>query len=153
MDREAWRASPRGRKESDTTERLTLLLLPHHPAIILLGICLKKMKTLIWKDICSSMFIVALFTVTKYGSKHKCPSVEEWIKIEQKIFSCSVSQSCPTLCDSTDCSTPGFPVLHHLLEFAQTHVHWVGDAIPPSHPLSSPSPPACNLSQDQGLFQ
>ena len=52
-----------------------------------------------------------------------------------------------------DCSTPGFPVLHHLLEFAQTHVHWVSDAIQPSHPLLPPSPPALNLSQHQGLFQ
>ena len=50
-----------------------------------------------------------------------------------------------------DCSTPGFPVLHHLLELAETHVHWVGDAIQPSHPLSSPSPPAFNLAQHQGL--
>ena len=62
-------------------------------------------------------------------------------------------QSCPTLCDPMDCSTPGLPVLHHLLEFAQTHVRWVGDAIQPSHLLSSPSPPAYNLSQHQGLFQ
>ena len=54
----------------------------------------------------------------------------------------SVTQSCPTLCNPVDCSTPGFSVLPHLLEFAQTHVHWVGDAIQPSHPLSSPSPPA-----------
>ena len=54
---------------------------------------------------------------------------------------CSVAQSCPTLCDPVDCSMPGFPALHHLLELAQTHVHWVGDAIQPSHPLSSPSPP------------
>ena len=52
-----------------------------------------------------------------------------------------------------DCSTPGFPVHHHLLGFAQTHVHCVGDAIQPSHPLSSPSPPALNLSQHQGLYQ
>ena len=51
-----------------------------------------------------------------------------------------------------DCSTPGFPVLHYLPEFAQTHVHWVGDAIQPSHPLLSPSPSALNLSQHQGLF-
>ena len=50
------------------------------------------------------------------------------------------------------CSTPGLPVLHCLLEFAQTHVHWVGDAIQPSYPLSSPSPPALNLSQHQGFF-
>ena len=65
----------------------------------------------------------------------------------------SVAQSCPTLCDSMDCSTPGLPVHHQLLEFIQTHVHRVGDAIQPPHPLSSPSPPTFNLSQHQGLFQ
>ena len=64
----------------------------------------------------------------------------------------SVAQSCPTLCDPMDCSIPGFPVHHHLLELTQTHVHCVGDAIQPSHPLSSPSPPAFNLSQHQSLF-
>ena len=57
------------------------------------------------------------------------------------------------LCDPMDCSTPGLPVHHQLLEFTKTHVHWVGDAIQPSHPLSSPSPRALNLSQHQGLFQ
>ena len=62
------------------------------------------------------------------------------------------SQLCPTLCSSTDCSTPGFPVLHLLPEFVQTHFHWVGDVIQPSHSLSSPSPPAPNLSQHQGIF-
>ena len=66
---------------------------------------------------------------------------------------CSVAQSCPTLCNPMDCNMPGFPVLHHLPELAQTHVHWIGDAIQPSHPLLSPSPPALNLSQHQGLFQ
>ena len=66
---------------------------------------------------------------------------------------CSVVKWCLTLCDPMDCSTPGFPVLHHLVEFAQTHVHWVNNAIQPSHPLSSPSPPALNLSKHQGLFQ
>ena len=66
---------------------------------------------------------------------------------------CLVDQSCPTLCDPMDCSTPGFSVLHYLPEFVQTHVHQVGDAILTSHPLSSPSPPAFNLSQHQGLFQ
>ena len=65
----------------------------------------------------------------------------------------SVTQSCPTLCDSMDCSTPGFSVHHQLLELAQTHVHQVGDTIQPSHPLSSPSPPAFSLSQHQGLFK
>ena len=66
---------------------------------------------------------------------------------------CSVAQSCPTLCDPMDCSTPGFPVLHQLPELAQTHAYRVGDVIQPSHPLSFPSPPAFNLSQHQGLFQ
>ena len=69
------------------------------------------------------------------------------------MLCCSVAQSCPTLSNPMDCSTPGFPVLHHLLEFAQTQVHWVSNAIQPSHPLSSPSPPTFNLSQHQGLFQ
>ena len=65
----------------------------------------------------------------------------------------SVAKSCLTLYDPMNCSTPGFPVLHYLPEFAQTHVHWVGDAIQPSHPLLPSSPPAFNLSQNQGLFQ
>ena len=65
----------------------------------------------------------------------------------------SVAQLCPTLCDSMDCSTPGLPVHHQLQEFTQIHVHWVGDAIQPSPTLSSPSPPAFNLSQHQGLFK
>ena len=63
------------------------------------------------------------------------------------------AQSFPTLCDLMNRSTPGLPVHHQLPEFTQTHVHWVGDAIQPSHPLSSPSPPAPNPSQHQGLFQ
>ena len=74
-----------------------------------------------------------------------------------KILYCtqfsSVAQSCPTLCNPMDCSTPGLPVQCQLLEFTQTYVHWVGDAIQPSHPLLSPSPPAPNRSQHQCLFQ
>ena len=65
----------------------------------------------------------------------------------------SVTESCPTLCGPMDCSTPGLPVHHQLSELAQTHVHRVGDAIQPSHPLSSSSSPAPNPSQHQGLFQ
>ena len=65
----------------------------------------------------------------------------------------SVAQLCPTLCDRMNHSTPVLPVHQQLLESTQTHVHWVGDAIQSSHPLSSPSPPALNLSQHQGLFQ
>ena len=65
----------------------------------------------------------------------------------------SVAQSCPTLCDPMNRSTPGLPVHHQLPDFTQTHVHWVNDAIQPSHALSSPSPPAPNPSQHQSLFQ
>ena len=65
----------------------------------------------------------------------------------------SVTQSCPTLCDPMNHSMPGLPVHHQIPEFTQTHVHRVGDAIQPSHPLSSPSPPAPNPSQHQSLFQ
>ena len=67
-------------------------------------------------------------------------------------YFCSVAQSCPAVCDPVNHSTPGLPVHHQLVEFTQTHVHWVGDAIQPSHPLSSLSPPALHLSQHQGLF-
>ena len=66
---------------------------------------------------------------------------------------CLVTQSCLTLCDPMDCITPGFPVLHCLLEFAQTHVHWVNDAIQPSHPLLPLSPSSLDLTQHQGIFQ
>ena len=65
----------------------------------------------------------------------------------------SVVQSCPTFCDPMNRSTPGLPVHHQLTEFTQNHVHWVGDAIQPSHPLPSPSPPELSLSEHQGLFK
>ena len=65
----------------------------------------------------------------------------------------SVAELCPTLCDPMNCSTPGLPVHHQLPEFTQTHVHQVGDAIQPPHPLSPPAPPAPNPSQHQSLFQ
>ena len=65
----------------------------------------------------------------------------------------SVTQSCLTLCNPMDCSTPGLPVHHQLPEFTQTRAHWVSGAIHPSHPLSSPSSPAFNLSRHQGIFQ
>ena len=68
-------------------------------------------------------------------------------------YCCSVAQSCPALCNPMDCSTPRVPVLHYLLEFAQTHIHGVNDVIQPSRLLLHPSPPPFNLSQHQGLFQ
>ena len=74
-------------------------------------------------------------------------------KLKIELPFSSVTQSCPTLCDPMNRSTPGLPVHHQLLEFTQTHVYRVGDAIQPSHLLSSPSPPAPNPSQHQSLFQ
>ena len=74
------------------------------------------------------------------------------MQIRKKVQFSSVSQSCPTLCNPMNCSTPGLPVHDKLPEFTQTHAHRVSDAIQPSHPLSSPSPPALNPSQNQGLF-
>ena len=84
-----------------------------------------------------------------------------WVTL---LYSQNYSQHCKSaifvqslspvwLCDPMDCSTSGFPVLHHLLEVAQTHVHWVSNAIQPSHPLLSPSPPAFNLCRHQGFFK
>ena len=80
------------------------------------------------------------------------PSLLFFCKIQSVQFS-SVTQSCPTLCNPMDCNMPGLPVHHQLLEFIQTHVHRVSEAIQPSHPLSSTSPPAFNLSHHQSLFQ
>ena len=71
----------------------------------------------------------------------------------RNICCCSVPQLCWSLCDPIDCSTPGLPVPHHLPEFSQVHVHYIGDAIQPSHPLMPSSPSTLNLAQHQGLFQ
>ena len=90
--------------------------------------------------------------IFKNKQKPLCIHYPSHFQCEIGQFS-SVTQSCSILCDPMDCSTPGFPVHHQLPKFTQTHVHRVGDAIQPSHPLSSPSPPAFNLSQHQGLFQ
>ena len=76
-----------------------------------------------------------------------------WPKYWSSVQFSSVAQSCPTLRDPMNHNTPGLPVHHQLPEFTQTHIHRVSDAIQPSHPRSSPSPPAPNPSQHQGLFQ
>ena len=99
-------------------------------------------------------YCVMCMLCESFGILDLCSSFERWYFI---LFYClvqfsSVAQSCLTPCDPMDYSMPGFPVLHHLLQLAQTHVCWVGYAIQPSHPLSFPSP-AFNLSQHQGLFQ
>ena len=83
----------------------------------------------------------------------KCSTSRKLCSRTNSVQFSSVAQSCPTLCDPMKRSTPGLPVHHHLPEFTQTHVHWVGDAIQPSHPLLSPSPTAPNPSQHQSLFQ
>ena len=88
---------------------------------------------------------------SKEGTVRTGHGTMNWFQIGKVQFS-SITQSCLSLCDPMDCSTPGFPVHHQLPELAWTHVHWVGDALQPSHPLSSLSPPAFSLSQHQGLF-
>jgi len=116
-------------------------------------------ETKIEKDTCIPLFIAALFTIARTWKQPRCPSTDEWIKklwyiyiMEYSVQFSLVAQSCLTLCDTMDCSTIGLPVHHQLPEFTQTNVHHVGDAIQPSHPLSSPSPPALNPSQNQGVF-
>ena len=106
------------------------------------------------------------FSGQEYWSGVPLPSPPDLMIAQQNNSSCSricfpvnsvqfssVTQSCPTLCDPMNRSTPGLPVHHQLPEFTQTHIHRVSDAIQPSHPLSSPSPLAPNPSQHQGLFK
>ena len=102
--------------------------------------------------------IVLLYCFLIHINKEKnADSRTKWYiyiqRFEDSVQFSSVAQSCPTLCDPMNRSTPGLPVHHHLLEFTQTHIHRVSDAFQPSHPLSSPSPPAPNPSQHQSLFQ
>ena len=170
--------------------------LPYHPAIPLLGIHTEE--TRIERDMCTPMFITALFIIARTWKQPRCPSADEWIRklwyiytmeyhsaIKKNAFESvlmrwmklepiiqsevsqkekhqysirsdqirSVAHSCPTLCDPMNRSMPGLPVHHQLPEFTQTHAHRVSDAIQPSHPLSSPSPPAPNPSQHQSFFQ
>ena len=93
----------------------------------------------------------SLRTVTAAMQLRDGRSSEEKLRQPNSVQFISVAQSCLTLCNPMDCSTPGFPVLHQLLELAQTQVHRVSDAIQPSHPLFFPSPPAPNPSQHQSF--
>ena len=131
---------------------------PYDPAIPLIGIYPEETK--IERDTYIPLFIAALFTVARTWKQPRCPSTGEWIRklwyiytMEYSVQFSSVAQRCLTLCDPMHCSTPGFPVHHQLLEFSQTQVRWIGDALQLSHPLLSPSPSVFNLSQYQGLFQ
>ena len=92
-------------------------------------------------------------TVQKTSFDKKWTLVKFLFALLLILFCCLVTKSSETLCDPMDCSTPGLLIFHYLPEFAQTHVHWVGDTIQPSHPLLSPSLPAISLSRHQGLFQ
>ena len=117
-------------------------------------------KLTIWKEhghtetcISAWMFTTELLIIAWTWEQPKCPShqlMNRWTKCglatPWDIQFSPVSQSCPTLCNPVDCSMPGLPFHHQLPEFTQTHVHWVSDAIQPSHPLPSPFPPAFNLS-------
>ena len=113
-----------------------------------------------WTEIWIAVFAISFFSPLK---SFACNLSQEppggnqdmiWlIAFKSSVQFSSVTQSCPTLCDPMNRSTPGLPVHHHLPEFTQTHVHWVRDAIQPSHPRSPPSPPAPNPSQHQSPFQ
>ena len=87
------------------------------------------------------------------SSKYVCVCVSVVILTWYSVQFSSVAESCLTLCHPMNCSTPGLPVHNQLPESTQTHVHWVRDAVQPSHPLSSPFPPVLSLSQHQGLFK
>ena len=134
--------------------------LPFDPAIPLLVIHTEE--TRIERDTCTPMFIAALFTRAKTWKQPRCPSADKWIRklwyiytVEDSVQFSSVQSPSHVQLFVTpmNCSTPGLPVHHQLPEFTQIQVHRVGDAIQPSHPLSSPSLPALNPSQHQSLFQ
>ena len=148
--------SPRGREESDTTERLHF-----HFSLSRIGegnggplqcSCLENPRDR--RPWWASVYGVAQSwtRLTQLSSSSSSSRKKDYSLWQMPQFSL-VIQSCPTLCDPMNRSTPGLPVHHQLLEFTQTHVHRVSDAIQPSHPLSSPSPPAPNPSQHQSLFQ
>ena len=116
-------------------------------------LCLESMfmTWLQWSVLCICLFHQ---TVLCWGARHKqCSITDSDIFVFNTVQISSVAQSCPTLCGPMNRSTPGLPVHHQLPEFTQTHVHRVRDAIQPSYPGSSPSPPAPNPSQHQSLFQ
>ena len=101
----------------------------------------------IWWWLISSVFFTRISCHKTTGENGYYGAWSAW------VVSVSVLPLTHGLCNPMDCNTPGFPVLHYLMEFAQTQVHWIDDAIQPSHTLSSPFPPAFNFSQHQGLFQ
>ena len=111
-------------------------------------ICVDKGSSHDYHQLMGWKWSLPLCTLCKHAEgRGRAGSLFHWIQFS------SVVQSSPTLCDPVNRSKPGLPIHHQLPQLTQTHVHWVGDAIQPSHPLSSPSTPAFDLSQHQGLFQ
>ena len=147
--------SPWGHKELDTTERLneSNKCQEHLVWSLTLGECSRKDRT-VKKALVSLLGLKTCLYPLLPGIRagFQNPSFSFFCSLFPVRFS-SVAQSCPTLCNPMDCSMPGLPVHHQLPEFTQTHAHWVSDAIQPSHPLSTPSPPAFNRSQYQSLFK
>ena len=141
-----------GTKKSKSTTQCWLHTCPLHSAFCCHCMMLPLPWTLPWAVQGASPHLLQIIPTSGLGNAFPSWSSHHTSQT-RLLFVCSVTQSCPTLCNPMDCYTLGFPVLHHLPELAQTHVHWVGDAIQPSCPLSSPSPPVFNLPQHQGLFQ
>ena len=162
------------RRKTTTQLSLTLLLIlfTNSPLVLMLGIIIECIPTWFkhkWKDFPAGTVDRNLpanaqdpDSIPGPGRFHGVTESDRterlWLTLSLQArdffcWCCWVTKLFPTLFDPMDCSIPGLPVLHFLTEFAQTHVHWVSDAIQPSCPLSSPSPPALNLSQHQGLFQ
>ena len=112
--------------------------------------CVAVVGSSVFHLVCS-LFLFSVKTLLRFTSASQLSHFQHYY-VTSGQFS-SVAQSCRTLCDPMNRSTPGLPVQHQLPEFTQTQIHRVGDAIQPSHPLSSPSPPASNPSQHQSLFQ
>ena len=113
-----------------------------------------KLKNTLYTEIMINSIYLSVSTIWRVGTISYIYQLKVQ-SAQHSVFVClfvSVAKSCLTLCDPMNCSTPGVLVLHRLRKFAQTHVHWVDDAIQLSHPLSPPCPHALNLSQHQGLF-
>ena len=132
-------------------------------AITFLDIWQREKKTYTHVSTCTQMSVAALIIIAKILETIKYPSsvgivVYPQIEIFSSVQLSSVAQSCPTLCDPMNRSTPDLPVHHQLLEFTQTHVHWVGDAIQPSHPRSSlsstaPTPPSIRVFSNESTLR
>ena len=146
-----------GEQYRDFLKKLGIKL-PYDPTIPLMIIYPKE--TRIEKDTCTIMFTAALFTVAQTWKKLRCPLTDEWIKkllyiytMKYSVQFSSVAQSCLTLWDPMNRACQASLSITNSRSSLKTHVHRASDAIQPSHPLSSPSPPAPNPSQHQGLFQ